>query len=143
MAKTHQHVEASVEEVFGVLVDPDTYPRWLVGAKAMRAVDDDWPAQGSRFHHRVGLGPVKVDDTTTVLECDEPTRLVLEVRATPLVRAVVTFNLRPDGDGTEVELVEEPRYRLVGNLVRPLLDPATHGRNTASLAKLAEIARQR
>ena len=41
---------------FNVLVDPTTYPSWLVGAEEIRAVSDDWPAVGSRFNHVVGCG---------------------------------------------------------------------------------------
>ncbi|CAN5814509.1 hypothetical protein BH24ACT3_BH24ACT3_15120 [soil metagenome] len=143
MAKNDQYVKATVEDVFAVLTDPETYPQWLVGAKDIRAVDDGWPAVGSRFHHRVGLGPLHIDDTSTVLEIDEPHLLVLGVRATVLLKAVVRFTLTPSAGGTDVEMVEEPAYRLIGNLVRPLLDPATHGRNAVSLETLAELAERR
>ncbi|CAN5539545.1 SRPBCC family protein [soil metagenome] len=143
MAKTRQHVGAEMPALFALLIDPDTYPQWLVGTKAMRAVDDDWPAVGSRFHHRVGVGPLTVDDATTIVEIDEPHRLVLHVRATMLIKATVRFCLRPDGEGTEIEMEEEPRHRVLGNLVRPVLDPVTHSRNAASLAKLADLAQRR
>ena len=54
--------------VFDALVSPETYPEWLVGCREIRAVDTDWPAVQSRFHHRVGLvGPLTVEDSTKVL----------------------------------------------------------------------------
>lgn len=83
-----------IAEVFAVLAEPRTYPEWLVGAKAVRSVDDAWPAPGSSFRHRVGLfGPLTLADSSTSLALDAPHALVLEVRARPVGRAKVTFHL--------------------------------------------------
>ena len=46
----------------------------------MRAVDRDWPAEGSELHHSVGAWPLLIDDDTVSLEWDPPRRAV--VRAT-------------------------------------------------------------
>ena len=129
----------SPERVFDYLLDPTTYPRWLIGAEAMRAVDDDWPAPGSRFHHRVGMWPVRIEDYTELVELDRPRMLQLSVRATPLIRADVTFRCRGDEAESILLLQEEPVYRGVGNLVRPVLDPVTHLRNHGSLRKLRTV----
>lgn len=139
MAHNCVDVGASPDQVFDVLVDPRTYPSWLIGADHIRALDDTWPAPGSRFHHTVGVWPVHVHDHTELLEADRPRRLRLSVRATALVRAVVTITLRGDADGTTVCLEEEPAIPVVGELVRPVLDPATHLRNHASLRRLARL----
>ncbi len=126
-------------EVFDALADPRTYPDWLVGASRIRAVDDDWPAVGSRFHHRVGIGRATIADTTKVLAI-EPTRMLrLAVRARPLVSAVVTFELVGEHDRCIVTMEEEPAVRAIGNLVRPLLDPMTHVRNHLSLKRLDQF----
>lgn len=127
--------------VFSALVDPYTYPHWLVGAKAIRSVDDDWPAPGSAFHHRVGLaGPFQVADLSKVLEVDAPARLSLEVRVRPFGRGRATFTLVEDevggGEATRVELDEVP-IGLVAP-ARPLLDPLTAHRNRRSLARLED-----
>ena len=37
----------------------------------------------------------------------------------------------------------EPALRTIGNLVRPLMDPATHVRNHRSLRRLAQVIEQR
>jgi uncharacterized protein YndB with AHSA1/START domain len=132
------------DHVWAALIDPNTYPRWLVGAKAMRSVDDEWPAVGSRFHHRVGMGPIRIDDNSEVLEIDAPRRLVLLVRATIAVRGRVTFELAERGESTLLTFEEEPAeilpaHRLVGNLVRPVLDPLTHVRNEISMRRLSRV----
>ncbi|MCB1026769.1 MAG: SRPBCC family protein, partial [Microthrixaceae bacterium] len=60
-----------IEEVFDTISDPGTYPRWLVGCRTIRSIDDHWPSEGSRFHHRVGLiGPLTVPDSSEVLEVE-------------------------------------------------------------------------
>ena len=64
MAFTSRQIDASPAAVFAVLVNPETYPKWLVGADRIRGVDPDWPAIGSKFHHVVGFGPFKIADST-------------------------------------------------------------------------------
>lgn len=124
--------------MFVALTTPETYPSWLIGCKDIRAVDDGWPAVGTRFHHRVGvIGPLTVADSTKVLDIDEGRRLVLEVRARPLGRGMVTFTLRPDGDGTELELDERPLGLL--QPLAPALAPLTVARNKRSLDNLGKV----
>jgi hypothetical protein len=132
--------------VFDLLLDPETYPHWLVGAKEIRDVDDHWPEVGSRFHHRVGLaGPITVADNTKVLAIDAPNLLSLEVRARPLGRGRATFTLTPNGPdpapGCRVQIDEEP----IGTLspLHPLLAPFIKARNDKSLEQLAVLARSR
>ena len=73
MATVTRYAAAPIERVFAVVSDPTTYPDWLVGAREIRSVDDDWPQPGSLFHHRVGLvGPLTVADSPEVLEVDAP-----------------------------------------------------------------------
>ena len=128
----------SPEQVFAHLTNPWEYPKWLLGASKMRDVDDHWPAVGSNFHHRVGVGPIKVNDRSQVLEIDPPRRLVLLVKARPLFKGKVTFTVEPDGDGSLLTLEEEPAFP-GAKLVRPLVDPPTHVRNKESLENLAEL----
>ena len=65
---------------------------------------------------------------------------MLKVRATFALKAIVRFELTDaPGGGTHVRFEEEPAHRIIGNLVRPVMDPLTHGRNAASLDRLAEL----
>ena len=140
MAKVAVTTKASPDAVFNLLADPDTYPRWLIGAKHIRGKDGEWPEVGSRFHHRVGLGPFALSDSTKVLESEPPSYLALEVNASKAVKGIVRFWLREGNGGTEVEMEEEPAHRFIGNLVRPVLDPLTHVRNALSLRRLVAMA---
>jgi uncharacterized protein YndB with AHSA1/START domain len=139
MAYTSRELSAPREVVWNVLVDPTTYPDWLIGASRIREVDDAWPQVGSRFHHRVGIGPLSLPDHSEVLAIDHGRLLRLAVRARPFVSAVATFTLVSDDHGTVVSLEEEPRVRSIGNLVRPVMDPSIHVRNHRSLRRLARL----
>lgn len=138
VAETCSTLPHPPDDVFAVLVTPETYPFWLVGCQAIRAVDEAWPAVGSAFHHRVGLvGPLTVADSTKVLTVEASHLLALEVRARPLGRGRVTFRLDPADDGaTTVVMAEVP----IGGLgpLQPLLDPVTDRRNQRSLTLLGE-----
>jgi uncharacterized protein YndB with AHSA1/START domain len=144
MVETELAIAAPVEDVFTVLTDPDTYPEWLVGAQRIRRVDDDWPAVGSAFHHVVGVGPVRLTDSTSVVEVEPPGRLVLLARARPTGKAQVEFRLeRRAPDVTRVLLREGPvagPARLLWSFgARPLLARGLRARNERSLAQLRDL----
>jgi hypothetical protein len=130
---------ASPKEAFAVLVNPATYPRWLAGATAIRDVDATWPKPGSRFHHVVGLGPLRLADSTEVLDIEDGSMLRLKVQARPFISAVATFRVLGSDDRSFITLEEEPALRTIGNLVRPVMDPVVHVRNHRSLRRLAEL----
>jgi uncharacterized protein YndB with AHSA1/START domain len=141
MATVHLHADASPDDVFAVAADPWKYPKWVVGAKKVRAVDDDWPKPGSRFHHRFGVGPATVDDST-VLEAIEPgKRLVLRVRARPTGIGRVELKLRDDGaGGTDIEMTEYPLAGLPKRWDGKALDAVVAVRNLVSLRRLRRLA---
>jgi uncharacterized protein YndB with AHSA1/START domain len=139
VAFTSRQFDASTAVLFAALVDPETYPRWLVGTDRIRKVDAGWPAIGTKFHHVVGVGPLKLADSTQVIDIEDGRMLRLRVRARPLISAVVTFRVIGDADRCVVTFEEEPAIRTIGNLVRPLLDPTTHLRNHRSLRRLAAV----
>lgn len=143
MAVNAVHVDAPVESVFAALVEPRTYPEWLAGAKHIRAVDDDWPAVGSKFHHQVGVGPIRINDNTEVVEIDRPNRLVLEVRARPVGRGKTTFVLRQDGAGCTLTVEEHPLQTPLRFLTNPVLDASIHLRNEGSLKRLKKLVEAR
>ena len=139
MARIVRVLPDAPSEVWAVLTTPETYPLWLVGCQAIRAVDEGWPTVGTSFHHRVGLfGPVTVADHTTVCEVEDGQRLVLEVRARPLGRGRVTFTVGPEpgGGGTRLTMEEVPLGVIAP--LQPALDPVTSRRNHQSLDRMAQ-----
>lgn len=132
--------DVSPERVFSVLADAQGYADWVVGSDAIRDADAHWPAVGSRFHHRVGAGPLKVDDHTEVVESDPPRKLVLHARARPLGTALVSLSLEPRGAGTEVTMSETAGDVLSHLGINPLTDWLVDLRNRESLRRLKRIA---
>jgi uncharacterized protein YndB with AHSA1/START domain len=145
MAYTSRTLAAPRSAVWEVLIDPHTYPDWLLGAARIRDVDDTWPSVGSRFRHRVGIGWLSIPDHSEVIDIEPGRLLRLKVEARPFVSAVATFVLVSDETGTAVAIEEEPdpRLRAVGNVVRPVMDPTIHVRNHRSLRRLDRIVQQR
>jgi NAD(P)-dependent dehydrogenase (short-subunit alcohol dehydrogenase family)/uncharacterized protein YndB with AHSA1/START domain len=140
MATNRVHVHATREEVFAVLADPGCYPRWVVGAAGIRDSDEEFPAVGSRFHHKVGSLPVGVKDYTEVMELDPPNRIVLMAKARPLGTATIELELRESAGGTEVRMEEVPGDRMTSLLVgNPVADTALRVRNAEALARLKRL----
>jgi uncharacterized protein YndB with AHSA1/START domain len=134
-------VDQPIDEVFDVLLDPTTYPDWLVGADRVRGVDDGWPKPGTAFHHTVGVGPLKVSDKTTVVSVDRPHRLELMAHVGPVMTARVTFELSPCPDGgTAVSIRERPERGIAGaawhRIGRHVLAAGIWSRNAVALDRL-------
>jgi len=137
MSVSERRFRHGVDRVFRALIDPEGYPRWLVGAKRIREVDPSWPQPGSEFHHVAGFGPITIADRTTVLELEAPRLLVLRVRARPAIAATVRFELTPSSTGCLLTMTETPvgPYRCIA----PLLAPLIQMRNARSLQRLADL----
>jgi uncharacterized protein YndB with AHSA1/START domain len=144
MARNQRYIDTPPEKVFDVLSDADSYADWVVGSKTIRGVDGPFPARGSRFHHKVGVGPLEVADHTSVLESERPNRLVLHAKARPLGTARVELTLEPVGKGTRVTMVEDGGDT-VSKLIfaNPLMQLLTRVRNTESLKRLKALAERR
>jgi NAD(P)-dependent dehydrogenase (short-subunit alcohol dehydrogenase family)/uncharacterized protein YndB with AHSA1/START domain len=140
MARNRVHIHATPEQVFAVLSDPECYPAWVVGAAGVRDQDEEFPAVGSRFHHKVGSWPVGVKDHTEVLEVEPPNRLVLKAKARPFGTATIALDLRESAGGTEVLMEEVPGDRLTSLLAgNPVADTVLRVRNAEALARLKRL----
>ena len=143
MSRNHRLLAAPAADVFDVLLHPETYPLWLVGCQRIRGIDDEWPAVGSRFHHAVGAGPMVIKDWTRLVESEQDRLLVLDARARPAGRAVVTFTLSPEGDGTRLEIEEHLAAGPLTPWIKRPIDPLIHLRNHRSLRQLSDLLRGR
>lgn len=143
MSRTVEYVKATPEQIFTVLENPYSYAFWVVGAKQIRWVEDEWPQPGSGFHHTVGAGPLTINDETRVVRIDRPRLLELEARAWPAGQARVTLTIEGTSSTSRVEMVEVPSAGPARWMHNPLLDAATHARNTVALRRLKRIAEGR
>jgi NAD(P)-dependent dehydrogenase (short-subunit alcohol dehydrogenase family)/uncharacterized protein YndB with AHSA1/START domain len=144
MARNRIHIEASPRHVFEVLSDPECYPGWVVGAADTIKFDEEFPAPGSSFRHRVGLGPLTLSDRTSVVDVDPPRRIELKAKARPLGTADIVIELSERAGGTDLLMEETPGDRLSALVAtNPLADAALRIRNSVALARLKRIAEDR
>lgn len=135
-------VDAPTRAVWDVLADPPSYEEWVVGNKAIRDYDPSWPAPGTEFHHKVGFGPLTINDKTVALEALAPRRLVMNVRAFPVGHGIVTFELQESGSGTLVRMEEHPAGGPM-KLLWPVFNPLVRLRNAETLRRLKRLAESR
>ncbi|GGI09771.1 SRPBCC family protein [Egicoccus halophilus] len=132
-------IPASRDAVFEALSRPENYPRWVVGAQRIRAVEGDWPQEGSTFHHVVGAFPLRLKDSTSVVTMVPDEQLVLEARGRPLGRATVELHLEEVPGGTRVRMVEFPISGPGRFLPSFVLGPSIRQRNEVSLQRLEDV----
>ena len=140
MARNVALIPVTPERVWAVLADPGSYAYWVVGSDTIRDADGGWPQPGTKIHHRVGAGPLKINDDTEVMQAAPPRRLVLHARARPLGTARVVLDLSPEGASTRVVMIEEPDDRFSRLLHNPLTDRGLRRRNETALRRLGELA---
>lgn len=143
MSRNRIELPVSPERVFEVLLDPYSYPRWVVGAQRIRSVDPEWPAPGSKFHHSVGVGPARLSDSSKLVDLDPPHRLRLEVRFRPIGVADVVFAVEPLDPGCVVTMIEEPKGGPFWKFWNGLIDLAVQGRNEITLHRLRRETQRR
>jgi uncharacterized protein YndB with AHSA1/START domain len=143
MAENETYINASPARIFELLGDPDCYPKWVVGTRAIRDADEHFPAPGSRFHHQIGVPPLVLNDHTEVLEHDPPSRIVLQAKTRPFGTARIELRLAAEGAGTRVTLIEQAGDLPSRIVLNPLSDPLVHARNSVSLGRLRRLAERR
>jgi uncharacterized protein YndB with AHSA1/START domain len=135
-------IAADPDTVFEILCDPDAYVTWVVGADRLRAVDDNWPQPGARFHHSVGVGPAKLHDSTVMRSHERPRLVKLRIQARPLIVADVEFRLEAVDGGTCVSMTEEATGGLL-YFAGPLAKPILTVRNRLALRRLSDLVEKR
>jgi uncharacterized protein YndB with AHSA1/START domain len=136
VSRNRIRIPASPEDVFAVLDDACAYPRWVVGTRRIRAVDHDWPAEGSAFHHAIGTPGAELHDLSRVVHRDAPHQLVLEVKFRPTGTARVELAVDPAGGGCEVVMFEQPTSGPAARVPAFLREPLLGLRNAWSLQRL-------
>ena len=143
MATVSRHSRASAQDVWEVLANPWLYASWVVGASRIRSVEGGWPAPGALIHHSVGLWPMLLDDTTSVVASEPGRRLRLRARAWPVGEADVVLLLEDRGDGCTITIAEAAVRGPGAKIPEPVLDPVVRWRNVEALRRLALIAEGR
>jgi hypothetical protein len=143
VSTTHIVVHAPAEAIFDLLIDPPCYPGWVVGARDVRDVDPAWPAEGTSFHHSVGVWPFVVKDSTTIVVARRPDLVELRARAWPLGEADVRIELEQRGDRTRVTIREIPVAGPGRGMWSRPVEALTTLRNRLSLSRLKRLVASR
>lgn len=143
MSHTTRFLRCTPDDVFDVLADGWSFASWVVGAARIREVDDTWPEPGSRIHHSVGLWPLLIDDTTSVLSIERPHSIELKVRAWPTGEGMVRLECTAEEGGTRVVMTEQATDGPAKLIPRLVQDPLLDARNTEALRRLAHLAERR
>jgi len=143
VAVNYRFVTCTPADVFAVLANGWLYPSWVVGATRMRSVDDTWPAPGSALHHSVGVWPLVLNDTTSVLEWDPPRHALLRARGWPLGEASVAVDVQQRKNGCLIRIREVGTAGPARLIPRVITDPALRVRNVETLKRLSYLAEGR
>ncbi|WP_199549265.1 SRPBCC family protein [Streptomyces sp. N35] len=140
MARNRCLILSSPPEVWDLLSSGPRYGEWVTGTQQVLAADPHWPDVGAQLKVRVGMGPVTLDDTSTVRVCEPLRRLELEAQAGQFGAARIAMKLIPWGENTLFILdwhpIRGPGSRMHGMPV----DYLVKVRNGMMLTKLARIA---
>src|SRR3954452_1440247 len=136
-------VDATPEQVWAALEDGWLYPSWVVGASRMRAVGEDWPAQGQRLHHSAGLWPMVTNDETVSIESEPPRHLRLQAKGWPAGEATIDLRIEPRARGCVVRSQEDVTKGPALVVPEPLRQVVLASRNKETLRRLAYIAEGR
>lgn len=143
MATVTTHIDVAPSEVYSVLANGWYYSGWVVGTSHMQAVEEAWPAAGSRLFHVSGVWPAVLADETSVDELTPNERLVMTARGRPLGEARVEITLAGENGGTRVTLTETPISGPGRWLHSRVADLILHRRNAECLARLAAMSERR
>lgn len=129
--------------MFEVLANGWLYSNWVVGTSHMRAVEDSWPAIGSRLYHCSGVWPLVTRDETVVEHVEPDHRLELLAKGGVLGAARVVITLEPVAGQTLVTIAETPVAGLGKWLHNPLNEALLARRNVEGLARLGAVSERR
>jgi uncharacterized protein YndB with AHSA1/START domain len=140
MSTTTWQAQCRPEDVFAVLSDGWLYPTWVVGAARARKVEGGWPTPGAEIHHSVGVWPMMINDTTSVIRCDPPHRLELRGRAWPAGEVDIDITVEPSDGGCAITITEDAVAGPAAKIPPAVRGPMFHARNRETLRRLALLA---
>jgi hypothetical protein len=136
-------MQCQPEDVFRILDDGWLFVGWVVGASRMRDVDEAWPAAGAQLHHSFGVWPAVINDATTVLEYESPSRMVMQPKGWPIGEARVVIDVRPHERGCIVRIQEDAVTGPATLLPSGIRNALLHARNAETLRRLSYLAERR
>lgn len=118
-----EHIDAPPQAVWDFISDIRRAPEWVTVMKEVLFVSDESIKQGSVYRERSQVAGSTSETEWRITEFDPPRRQVHETNE-PMLQAVLTMEVTPDGDGTRLmhrtDFNLMPRVRPLGWLVEKL-----------------------
>lgn len=139
----HRLIRCCPVDVFDVLADGHLLPGWIHEGSSMSYVDQCWPSPGSHSRHSSRVGPIIINDTTSIVKWDPPRHMTLSLRGRLVGATVVTLDVELGANGCLAHL-SETVVQGPGLLVPATLRRAgLHLQNAERLQRLARLAETR
>jgi uncharacterized protein YndB with AHSA1/START domain len=147
VAAVHASIDiaASPEEVWAVVMDPDSLADWVTIHRGVREVSDTPLTADSTMEQRLCLRGVSFNVTWQVKKFDPPRLAVMEGRGPARSRAFIRDELVATPDGTRFEYTNDfrPPMGSVGSAAgRVLVGGLSQREANASLQKLKALLEQ-
>lgn len=121
-------IRAEPEDVWRIYVDPSRIPEWQTGSPVIQNVTGPGDKPGTSYTSRRSPGVAR----TTVIDAEPPRRLVTRTAAYAGLRLDLTSHLKPEREGTRLDLHAETHWprglRLLGKVVELAILSRTEGR---------------
>src|SRR5690242_4296551 len=98
--RTTTQIDAPLEEVWKLVMDPERYADWVTIHRGVKKVSDDPLKDGSTLEQRLCLRGVSFTVKWTVEELEEPRLAVMEGRGPARSKAFTRYELTPSSGGT-------------------------------------------
>lgn len=110
-------LEASREEVWDVIDDPDRFPDWIEFIDSITYVDEGPVGEGTTYRAYGGFGPIETESEWRITAWNRPSWQIHEGDFGP-IQPLLTFELEPADGGTRfhqtVEFTFLPQYPRLG-----------------------------
>jgi uncharacterized protein YndB with AHSA1/START domain len=144
MAVMNVLIDRDPRQVWEVLSDGWAYAQWVAGTRHIRDADAHWPEPGAQIHYTFGIGPLTIEDVTTVRHVEPRRRLELEAYAGRLGSARISIELLSWGEDRTVVIIDEHPLTGMGARWHSLpLDAMLRLRNRRMMRSLAKVVRAR
>ena len=140
MSVNEAHAQGTPESVWAIISQPSLYGDWVVGAEKVLEADDSWPAEGSSLKHQSSVGPLNVEDVTTVLVASAPNHIELDAHLGPIGKAKVVMDFISEASGGTKIVMQETFDEGIASKAPGITDALLKGRNVETLRRLVDLS---
>lgn len=123
--KSSEYIDASPRQVWDFISNIRRVPEWVTMTTEVLDVSDESIEEGSTYRERTRIGPSTSETEWCVTNIDPP-HLQVHRCSEPMLDAVLTMRVEPEGEGTrfshQTEFKMLPAFRPLGWVMEQLFD---------------------